>query len=250
MSSPSRKRLRAVLLDAFGTLLALDPPGPRLRDELRRRIGREVSAEAAEAAFRAEIAFYLDHHLEGADGPSLDALRDRCAAVIADALALAPRHRSEVRAAMLASLGFSAHTDAEEALRALRARGLRLVVVSNWDCSLPEVLAEAGIAALLDGVVPSATVGVAKPAAAVFEAALTLAGASPAEAVHVGDSPAHDVEGAQAAGIAALLLDRSGGADGRGEPATQPGPPDGAGSAPAPTIRSLRELPSLLFADR
>ena len=242
--------MRAVLLDAFGTLVALDPPGPRLRSELRRRIGCEVSAEAAEAAFRAEIAFYLDHHLEGADGPSLAALRDRCAAVIADALTLDPRDRPAVRAAMLASLRFSAHADAEETLRALRSRGLRLVVVSNWDCSLPEVLAGAGLAPLLDGVIASATVGVAKPAAAAFEAALLLAAASPTEAVHVGDSSAHDVEGARAAGVAAILLDRSGGPGGGGAAITRPGPPDKAGSVPARTIRSLRELPSLLFADR
>jgi putative hydrolase of the HAD superfamily len=234
MSSPSRKGLRAVLLDAFGTLVALEPPAPRLRSELRRRIGLEVSAEAAEAAFRAEIAFYLEHHLEGANEPSLDALRDRCAAVLADALALEPRDRPAVRAAMLDSLRFSAQPDAEEALGALRARGVRLVVVSNWDCSLRSVLAEAGLAPLLDGVVASATVGAAKPAPAVFEAALDLVESRPGDAVHVGDSPAQDVEGARAAGVPAILLDRSG----EGAPVS------------APTIRSLGELPSLLLTHR
>ena len=61
------KPVRAVLLDAFGTLVALEPPAPRLRVELKRTLGVEVGAEAADAAIRAEISFYLEHHLEGAD---------------------------------------------------------------------------------------------------------------------------------------------------------------------------------------
>ena len=220
-----------MLLDAFGTLVSLEPPAPRLRSELWRTIGREVSAEAAEAAFRAEIAFYLERHLEGADERSLGDLRDRCAGVIASVLGVERRELPGVREAMLASLRFSPHPDAAPALRALRARGLRLVVASNWDCSLPRVLEAAGLASLVDHVVSSASVGAAKPHPAVFEAALAAAAASPAEAVHVGDSLVNDVEGARAAGVRGILLDRS-----RGAPRTG-----------VETIGSLEELPSLLL---
>ncbi|CAA9492056.1 MAG: hypothetical protein AVDCRST_MAG45-805 [uncultured Solirubrobacterales bacterium] len=221
-----------MLVDAFGTLVALEPPAPRLRSELRRTLGLEVSTEAAEAAFRAEIAFYLAHHLEGADERSLGALRDRCAGVIAGALGLELHALPGVREAMLASLRFSAHPDAAPALRVLRARGLRLVVASNWDCSLPRVLEEAGLAPLVDDVVSSANVGAAKPDPAVFEAALAAAATSPAEALHVGDSLVNDVEGARAAGVRGLLLDRCGGAP-------RPG---------VETIGSLGELASLVLA--
>lgn len=233
VSSPGREGVRAVLLDAFGTLVALEPPAPRLRSELRRRLGADADAgaETTEAAFEAEIAFYREHHLEGADERSLADLRDRCARVIADALELGPRDRPAVRAAMLASLRFSAQPDSHEALRALRARGLRLVVASNWDCSLPSVLEHAGLRSLLDGVVASATVGAAKPAPAVFEAALAMAGATPDEALHVGDSPLEDVEGARAAGLGVVLIDRSAG---ERSPGVQ-------------TICSLDQLPSLVF---
>lgn len=233
MSSPGRKGVRAVLLDAFGTLVKMEPPAPRLRAELRVR-GIEVAADAAEAAFRAEIAFYLDHHLEGRDERSLDRLRDRCAEVIAETLGLAAAERPVVRAAMLASLRFSAQPDARRALQALRARGARLVAASNWDCSLAQALEDAGLGSLLDGVIASAAVGAAKPATAVFEAALAAAEVDREAAVHVGDSLAHDVAGARAAGVDAILLDRRG--DARG--------------ASVPTIRSLEELPSLLFEAR
>ncbi|MFL6113488.1 MAG: HAD-IA family hydrolase, partial [Catenulispora sp.] len=79
--------------------------------------------------------------------------------------------------------------------------------------SLPEVLDGVGLLDLVDGVVASAVVGAAKPDGRIFAAALETAGCAAHEAVHVGDSTANDVEGARAAGIEALLLDRGGGAD-------------------------------------
>ena len=57
-------------------------------------------------------------------------------------------------------------------------RGIRLVVVSNWDVSLHERLAETGLAPLLDGAVASAELGAAKPDPAIFARGLELAGAA------------------------------------------------------------------------
>jgi len=231
-----------VLLDALGTLVALEPPAPRLRAELERR-GYAVSDGAAEAAFAAEISFYLEHHLEGRDDCSLAALRDRCAGVIRRTLDLPGLDHATARAVMLASLSFCAQSDAAPALRELREHGLRLVVASNWDCSLPEVLAGAGLAPLLDGVVTSATVGAAKPDRHVFEAALAIACAAPEEALHVGDCEAHDLAGAAAAGVRGVLLDR------RGE--RRPASPSEAAAesegARFPVIRKLAQLPALVL---
>lgn len=199
--------MEAVLLDAFGTLVTMEPPGAHLRTELGAR-GVEVSEDVATAAFRAEIGYYLAHHLEGRDTASLDDLRDRCARVILDALDAPGLDLAIAREAMLAALRFSAFPDAAPALRALRERGVRLVVASNWDASLPEVLGRAGLSALVDGVVSSAEVGAAKPAPALFEAALARAGVPAGRALHVGDSIGGDVEGALAAGLRAVLVVR------------------------------------------
>jgi putative hydrolase of the HAD superfamily len=95
-------------------------------------------------------------------------------------------------------------------LRELRRRGLRLVVVSNWDVSLHERLAELGLAPLLDGAVASAELGVAKPDPAIFAHALALAGCAPEHAWHAGDSPEADVAGARAAGVEPVLVARHG----------------------------------------
>src|SRR5204863_7203228 len=106
---------------------------------------------------------------------------------------------------LMDAIRFEAYEDAQPALRALREGGLRLVVVSNWDCSLPDVLERIGIAPLVDAVVASAVVGAAKPDPRIFHAALERAGCRPGEALHVGDSVTADVEGATAVGIHAVL---------------------------------------------
>ncbi len=202
--------ISTLTIDALGTLVRMEPPAPHLRAELRRVAGVEVSEERAARGFAAEIAYYLAHHLEGGDPASLSALRDRCAAVLRDALELPDLELAQVREALLASLHFHAFPDAAPALEELRARGLRLVVASNWDSSLPQVLERAGLAPLLDGVVSSAMVGATKPAPEVFRAALALAGAGPEEALHVGDSLDNDVVGARELGIRAVLIARDG----------------------------------------
>lgn len=209
--------------------MALEPPGPRLRAALRELAGVDVGASVAEAAFGAEIAYYTDHHLEGGDPAGLERLRDDCAAVMHEALAAPRIERAVVRRAMLDSLCFSAFADAAPALAALRARGLALVAVSNWDCSLSCRLDGAGLGPALDAAVSSAEVGHAKPAPAIFEAALERAGVSAAEAVHVGDSLEKDLKGARGAGVRAILVAR-----------------DGASPAGVESVRSLAELASLV----
>jgi putative hydrolase of the HAD superfamily len=225
----ARRRRPALLIDAMGTLVRLAPPVPRLRSQLRDRLGVHVSDAEAGAALLAEIAFYRAHMGDGRDSETLHALRLRCAAVLRGALPAECRALAldELLTVLLASLRFVAFDDARDALLAVRGHGVRVVAVSNWDVSVLEVLEQTGLAPLLDGVVSSAAFGVAKPSPAVFEHALSLAGARAVDAVHVGDSPAEDVAGALAAGIEPLLLDRAG---------------DGERVAGVRTIRSLSEL--------
>jgi putative hydrolase of the HAD superfamily len=218
----------AVLLDALGTLVELQPPAPRLRRLLAER-GFEVSEARAAAGFAAEIAYYLEHHLEGSDRERLEDLRDRCAGVLMEALELPGLDHAAARAAMLGALEFRPYPEAPGALAELREAGHTLVIVSNWDCSLPDWLGPAGLLDLVAGVITSAEVGAAKPDPAMFERALELAGAAPDHAVHVGDSVENDVSGARAAGIRAILVQR-----------------DGDPPADVEAVSALSELPALL----
>jgi putative hydrolase of the HAD superfamily len=193
--------VRAVFLDALGTLVELEPPWLSLRD----RVPAEISDERLVSALRAEMAYYREHAHEGRDEPSLAELRERCARIVSRELGteLTPGE-------LVAAIRFRAYPDAEPALGELRARGLRLIVVSNWDISLPRVLERCGLAGLVDETVTSAGAGARKPDPGIFNAALELAGADPGEALHVGDTEDEDLAGARAAGIRALLIDRNG----------------------------------------
>ena len=194
---------RAVLLDALGTLVELEPPWDNLKG-VRPPLGKA----AIRAAFLKEMAFYREHAHEARDDESLAELRGECAALLSRELG------SDVSVeAMMGAIRFRAFEDAAPALAELRERGVRLVCVSNWDHALPEVLDRVGLLGGLDAVVTSASVGVRKPDPGIFEAALSAAGCGASEAIHVGDSAEEDVAGARAVGIRALLLDRSGGGD-------------------------------------
>ena len=205
MTSP-----RAILLDALGTLVFFERPGPHLRSELRERLGLEVSDAQASAAIRAEITHYRANLHRGRDAETLAELRRECATVMLEHLPLAAREADlgVVTDALVASIRFTPYADAVATLEALRGRGLRLLVLSNWDFSLHEMLSGTGLDALVDGAVSSAEYGIAKPDPAIFEHALSLAGVAAEEAWHVGDSVDADVLGAQAAGVKPIYVAR------------------------------------------
>jgi putative hydrolase of the HAD superfamily len=225
----ARQPIRAITIDALGTLLELLPPAPRLQAELR-ALGVEVSLEQAGRAMKAEIGFYRGHLWMGRDAAGLAELRRRCAEVLREALEL-ELDLGTIEAALLAAIRFEPFADTVPALRALRAAGVKLVAASNWDVSLHEQLERTGLTPLLDGALSSAEVGAPKPDPEIFVRALALAGASPDEALHVGDDLEADVGGALAAGLEPVLIDRDG------------------SLAPPPGVRriaSLAELPPLV----
>lgn len=202
-------RVRAILLDALGTLLELEPPAPRLVAELRSR-GVTVSEDEAAAALAEEIRFYRAHHDLGADRAGLAELRARCTDVLREALPGHARGADDLQGALLASLRFRPYPEVPGTLEGWSRVGLRLVVVSNWDVSLHDALADTGLAPLVDGALSSAEVGARKPDPLIFERALALAGVAAAEALHVGDSVEYDVAGARAAGVEPVLVVRDG----------------------------------------
>jgi putative hydrolase of the HAD superfamily len=128
-------------------------------------------------------------------------------------------------------------------LDALRARGLRLGVISNWDTRLPEVLRQLDLARRFDAVVYSSGVGVEKPDARIFRRALRDLGVEARAALHIGDSRLEDLEGAIAAGMRALLLVR-----GRRDSGSGLGAPARRAAGPPAGLHDLSPLPALVGA--
>ncbi|MBV8946344.1 MAG: HAD family hydrolase [Solirubrobacterales bacterium] len=94
---------------------------------------------------------------------------------------------------------------ATAAIESLHRAGITVVIVTNSDGHAEENLAACGFRGI--PVVDSTVVGAAKPDARIFHAALDRAPATPATAVHVGDTLANDVAGARAAGITPIHFD-------------------------------------------
>ena len=111
-----------------------------------------------------------------------------------------------------------AFADAVSVLSEAR-RSHRLGLVTNGaSCLQREKLAGSGLAGLFDAVVVSGDLGVGKPDPHVFQHALALLDGDPGEATMVGDSLTRDVDGAIAAGLRAIWVNRFG----RPRPAERP----------------------------
>jgi putative hydrolase of the HAD superfamily len=102
------------------------------------------------------------------------------------------------------------YPDANETIAALRERGIRLAVVSNFDSRLISILEGLGIAAFFEGIFVSSSVGYAKPDRRVFDSVLKALQLAPEQVLHVGDSIRNDIDGAHNAGMKGILVDRKG----------------------------------------
>jgi putative hydrolase of the HAD superfamily len=116
----------------------------------------------------------------------------------------------QLRVAFRDRAAWKVYPDVVPALQGLRADGVRLGVVSNWDSRLPTLLEELGLSDYFETLGVSHLEGVEKPDPILFRRVLERLGAAPEEALHVGDVPALDLVGAQAAGVDAVLIDRKG----------------------------------------
>jgi putative hydrolase of the HAD superfamily len=117
-------------------------------------------------------------------------------------------------------------------LRSIHAAGVRIGLISNTQRCLLSFQRHFALDGLFTVTVSSSEHGYMKPHPSIFEAALEKAGVDAAQSVMVGDSLAHDIEGARRIGMRGILVARS------RVPETLP--------EDVAVIRSLRELPKIL----
>jgi HAD superfamily hydrolase (TIGR01509 family) len=114
----------------------------------------------------------------------------------------------ELIALYTAATNWLPYPEVEATLALLKLYKVRLGVVANWQSNLPQLLKAIGLSSYFDFVLTSAVTGVAKPDAAIFKTAAHIVGCHPEKLLYIGDDPVIDVEGAQAAGLAAVYIDR------------------------------------------
>ncbi len=231
---------RAVLFDVDFTLIY---PGPTFQGEgykaFSARHGIEVDAARFDTAvasaaglldlpedtvYEDEIHIrYTRHILEQMGAVGNVAALDACA--------------REIYREWAACQHFELYDDVPDVLRTLSASGLRIGLVSNSHRCLASFQTHFELQGLISATVSSSDHGMMKPHPSIFRAALELMEVPPAEAMMVGDSVPHDIEGALRLGMRAALLHRSERAHPREAELAQFG---------VPTMRSLHELAGLL----
>ncbi|NEO34108.1 MAG: HAD family hydrolase [Symploca sp. SIO3C6] len=100
------------------------------------------------------------------------------------------------------------YPDVIPALEKWQAVGIGLGIVSNFDSRLHFVLKELKLDKFFTSITISTFAGAAKPEPQIFATALQKHHCQPQEAWHIGDSYQQDYQGARAAGLRAILIDR------------------------------------------
>jgi putative hydrolase of the HAD superfamily len=206
--------IRAVLFDAVGTLIQLREPVGETYARVAHAHGLAVHSAALTNAFSRALRTMPPMVFAGLDGDALRAAeREWWHAVVARVFAAAggPSSGEQFERCFAALFAHFATADAWRAtegaaavLAAIRARGLRTGMVSNFDYRLSRILDALGLAPLLEVVVLPADAGAAKPDARIFAVALEHLGVSAADALYVGDDAEQDIAGARAAGLQAI----------------------------------------------
>ncbi len=101
------------------------------------------------------------------------------------------------------------YDDTASTFTALHERGVGIVIASNFDKRLHGVCDAYPELAAISNRVISSEVGFRKPSVQYYNALVEACGCTPQEMLMVGDTPSNDVEGAIAAGLNAVLIDRT-----------------------------------------
>lgn len=193
---------RAVVFDLWHTL-ALWPEEESRRYRLRWSSLLDVEPE------RLDELWYADGAYERREtGPIVDAVAAVHDAVGSDAdVEEVVAWRLEMaRRALVPVAG------ADATLAELRARGIRLGLVSNCTEEVALVWGDSPFAELFDAAIFSATAGCMKPDPRIYERILVELGVPAAEALFVGDGANDELAGARRVGMRPVLVLHDGGA--------------------------------------
>ena len=206
--------IRAVLLDAVGTLIALREPVGESYSRVAAAHGVAIAPWRIGDAFRRAFAAAAPPVFPDAPAAELRARERSWWRAIARSAFLAADSAQrfadfdacfdELWRLFASPDAWRAAPGAHEALAGLRARGRRTAVVSNFDQRLPAIPAGLGLAPELDACVLPSEAGAAKPDPRIFRRALERLGVAASEAAFVGDDRELDLAPAAALGLCAV----------------------------------------------
>lgn len=205
--------IRAVVFDAVGTILEPNPTPADVYAQIGGRHGSKLPqsfiASAFREAFNAQERRDVTLRLVTDEARECERWRSIVGAVLHDVVP-AGECFQELWNHFRQPANWKLTPDTGRVFTALRERGLKLAVASNFDSRLRSVLAGFVENQQLDDVVISSEVGWRKPAPQFFAAVCQRLACDPSHILFVGDSRENDYDGAIAAGMSALLLDAAG----------------------------------------
>lgn len=209
---PQMLKVRAVSFDLFNTVIHIQPERDRIQievladhgisvDPMRIRralvtmdgLGRPFGVPDDRKDDPLEYWSHYERELLRHAGIELD--DDESRKIAEDCLRVEPR--------------LELYEDVAPAVSELRRRGLTTAIVSNLEQPLDRFLPDINFPSMFDVIVTSGEVGAAKPDARIFLEACRRLKLQPENVLHIGDQIDGDVNGAQQAGLQAILLDRS-----------------------------------------
>ena len=200
-------KIRVIFFDVHETLIHIAYSPPEIFHALCEEVGVEVSLTAVLEKY--PVPEELERRRE-AHGNDIDFWIAFNNSLVAE-LGLSDPSGS---LAQFITEGFTRHAwwkpyaEAESVLKELKSMGFKIAVIANARDLVLGRLDQVGLTHLFDSITFSDEVGVPKPDPLIFRTALERVGVQPQEAIHIGDRMKEDVEGATAAGINAVLLDR------------------------------------------
>jgi putative hydrolase of the HAD superfamily len=228
--------IEAVFFDAGETLLTPKGTWSGKSVEVLRERGHDVSVEALQAAWR----HGGQHFLNAAEDGVKFSLSDHASHTfwtalyhdMLDYLEINDEDAPEVLYATFSDpANYELFPDAVPTLLALKERGLKLGVISNFESWLNTMLEALDVTVHFDVIAVSGDLGWEKPDPRIFTWAMDQAGVTPEQSLHVGDGPTFDAQPAHDLGMLGVLLDRH---DRWPEP------------APYPRVSTLTELLDLV----
>jgi putative hydrolase of the HAD superfamily len=200
----------AIFFDFGDTLATLTPSKEELFIQAARSVGLQLELESVKRAYQVVDFHNKYSSVHVADRSSF---YENYNQQLAEALGISS-HFSKLNPALIAEFRnqkrWALFSEVPETLRSLRAQGILLALVANWDSNLSQLVEKLGIRQEFSAVISSQAARVEKPNPAIFiltAAELNLS-VETKRILYVGNEYRADVMGARAAGLTPVLIDR------------------------------------------
>jgi putative hydrolase of the HAD superfamily len=204
-----------IFFDAGGTLFEVRGGVGKVYSDIALRYGVGIDPAEAERLFRAAFLLRSSENFPSIMGDSAAAERqwwfDLVQGIFAGRMpqSIFKECFAEIYDYFRSAAAWLLYPEVQQTLIQLKAKGIRMGIISNFDSRLREIIANLGIAPFIEQVTTSWSAKAAKPDAKIFLKAAAEMRVAPSEAFHVGDSIREDVQGAKNAGMIPVLIDRN-----------------------------------------